>query len=617
MKIDYLIISNVLSFAYYEDILQALCISFDEGINIVIGENGAGKSTALEVLNFILKRVMYRQYNFNHDLFDRRASLPLVERRQILRLSDNSALSEFRLNPNWATENLPQRIRLRLKLDAVDLHNLDYLTAISDKLRPMFAGYTESGELMADEFSNNYTFDIELFHEKNNFVSSLSEGNQDFGYRYLTDYNCFRELIHVYNTINSDNPIGQISESFTLISGYRNYSSFNSSVSLKEQHAALQIYNIKNQEYVRSMNAADQREPSIFNVVRLRVAEIHFELISTNLSENECERKANELPFIRAINEKLRIVNLRCVIKLIDKRTWQYKFDFFDFKRNRFVADVNSLSAGQKAIIHLVFEAYGRDELQGGVTIIDEPEIHLHYQFQHEYLQVIRILKEQNKGQYILVTHSEALIDSTTISQVRRFALNAHGHTEIRSPVLSIDQRGLIKILDNTRSIYAFFSKKVILVEGDSDRYFYRSVILEMYPELDREVAVLFMGGRGGYDNWSALFRDFGLSVYFIGDLDVLAKRFYPAEKGTKLADQTSVRAFKIRNPDWKENIDIAKSQNIYILQNGDLEYYLRISKGLDRVIEFCNSSLSTYLSDDANACSIEIREFIAEILKK
>src|SRR5690606_9608778 len=113
---------------------------------------------------------------------------------------------------------------------------------------------------------------------------------------------------------------------------------------------------------------------------------------------------------------------------------------------------------------------YGRGDLRGGVVIIDEPEIHLHYQFQHEYLQVLRELNKMQNCQYILVTHSESLINSSTINSVRRFALDADGRTAVFSPKLSNNEKSLIKILDNSRSTYAFFAKKVVLVEGDTDR---------------------------------------------------------------------------------------------------------------------------------------------------
>jgi predicted ATP-dependent endonuclease of OLD family len=277
---------------------------------------------------------------------------------------------------------------------------------------------------------------------------------------------------------------------------------------------------------------------------------------------------------------------------------------------------VNSLSAGQKAIIHLVFEAYGRGDLKGGLVIIDEPEIHLHYQFQNEYLQVVRELNMEQGCQYILVTHSEALINSSTINQVRRFSINNNGHTEIRSPALSTDQKMLIKILDNTRATYAFFAKNVLLVEGDTDRYVFKSIIQEKYPECDQTIAVLDIGGKGNFVEWGNLFQAFGLTVYRLGDFDCAIEQFYPSEKGAPLRNQTDIAAFKSRNPDWETKINAEYANNTFILKNGGLEQYLGIAKGLNDVISFCNTKLIAFLADETNCHSIEMRDIMRLICR-
>ncbi len=374
---------------------------------------------------------------------------------------------------------------------------------------------------------------------------------------------------------------------------------------------------IKTRDFSKSLNANDQGEPSIFGLVRLRVAEKHFSLISGKMTDAECEQQANELPFIISINKKLKLINLECKIRLIELRTWQYAFEFLDLRRSKKLNDINSLSAGQKAIIHLVFESYGRGDLKGGVVIIDEPEIHLHYQFQNEYLQVIRELNKEQSCQYILVTHSEALINSSTINQVKRFSLTADGYTAIKAPTLTTEQRILIKILDNTRSTYAFFAKKVLLVEGDTDRYFFKSIIQEKYPEFEQEIAVLETNGKGNHQEWSALFTSFGLLVYGINDLDFAIDCFYPADKGQSVKAAAEVTAFKARNTDWEARIDSEYANKMYILKNGDLEHYIGIAKGskeLTGVIDFCNNTLTTYLADDANPESLEIREIVRQV---
>lgn len=614
MRIEYLQISNVLSFKYSIDIDNTEKISFDHGLNIIIGENGAGKSTVLEVINFLFRRVLYRQFNFNSDAFEKRNSIHVNDRRQVLTPANQNDFGGFRLDPNWDSETSQQRIRIAVRLDEIDRDNIQNIKSnlsLLTKTISSFSPHSASDSAFEGEL---YIIDVILSRANGTFSVQNPFGGVDFGFTYLTEYNFFKEAILIHNTINPDNIIAPLFESFTLISSYRNYHSFQPSISLGNAPASQQIYQIRSQDYNRSLNTSDNGEPSVFGLVRLQVAQRHFNLVSGPKSESEAEKEANELPFISSINQRLRIVNLRCEIKLVDLRTWQYSFHFYDIRRNRSIGDINSLSAGQKAILHLVLEAYGRGDLKGGVVIIDEPEIHLHYQFQHEYLKVLGELNRSQSCQYILVTHSESLINSGTISSVRRFALDASGHTAIFSPNLPNDQKSLIKILDNSRSTYAFFSKKVILVEGETDRYFIRALIQDLYRSFDQEIAVLHISGKGEFVKWRNLFTSFGLRVFAIADFDYIVNLYYPTEKGVSLKTPQAIMDFKQRNPDWETHIDDETTRGNFILKEGDLEAYLGIGKDLSEVIAFCRNNLSTFLADNSSSKSLEVRSILERI---
>jgi predicted ATPase len=614
MKIIFLQLSNILSFKYYDDVGNAEKLTFDDGLNIIIGENGSGKSTALEVINFLFRRVLYKQYNINQDLYGQRNSIDANQRKQVLLPVSHNSYNGFRLDANWNTENQPQKIRIAVKLDEIDKRNIRFLQDHRDALTLLTGRYATRTSSAVATYGDTYTFDITMNRDGRIFSVQPLDCAQDFGYEYLTEYNFFKEAIALYNLENPDSAIENLYESFTLISGYRNYHAFNASISLRDSPPAAQIQQIRNADYSKSLNANDNAEPAIFALVRLRVAAEHFGLIPRNMTEPECEVAANALPFILDINKRLRIVNLKCKIKLVDLRTWQYSFEFLDLRRNKTIADINSLSAGQKAITHLVFEAYGRGDLKGGLVVIDEPEIHLHYQFQHEYLHVIRELNKHQSCQYVLVTHSEALINSETISSVRRFTLNVDGYTEIRFPSLTVEQKLLIRILDNTRSTYAFFAKKVVLVEGDSDRYFFKAVMQALYQELDQEIAILHVGGKGEFAAWANLFESFGLVAHRIADLDYAYDLFYPAELRVKLKTPSAVATFKLAHTDCESRIAGEYTSRIYILKDGDLEHYLGIRKDLAEVIIFCRGQLSAYLLDNGNSRSREVREIIRQI---
>jgi len=618
MKIKELQISNVLSFKYYENISDATKIIFEENLNIFIGENGAGKSTALEVVNFIFKRVLFTQFNVNQDLYTRKNTLTEADRKQILAPANNTSYRGFRLDPNWNTESSPQKIKLTIQLDDIDKENINNLVTYKEKINPLTSSYTNHKVTLTNQSTQNeYSIEITLNNNNDKTFSSIITPNNDNGYLYLVNYNFYKELITFYNFENPQNLIPPLFESFTLIGSYRNYHSFNPAVSVATSSAEQQIQQIKGQEYSKSLNSNDQSEPTIFNLVRLRVAGKHYELYGETSDRTGSEQQANNQPFLIKINKRLKLVNLEVKIQFTNKQTWAYSFYFYDLKRNKPLTDINSLSAGQKAIIHLVFEAYGRGDVKGGLVIIDEPEIHLHYQFQNEYLQVINEINEEQQCQYILVTHSESLINSLTIHKVKRFALNTDNNTVIKSPRLSTNEKTLVKILDNSRSTYAFFAKKVILVEGEHDRYFFKAAIQELKPSLTQEIAVLDIIGKGQYDKWKDFFIAFGLSVYYICDLDAAFGLCYPDEHPIKINTPELAEVFKYNHTNLKTDIEQKYNENIYILKEGDLEFYLGIhNKGLVETINFCNNNLKDYFRDTTNQKSNEIRFIIEEITK-
>ena len=616
MKIKELKISNILSFKHYDDIANATKITFDSNLNIFIGENGAGKSTALEVINFIFKRVLFTQFNINQDLYSRKSTLNLSDKKQILTSANTLSYSGFRLEPNWNTEDKPQKIQFIIELDAIDKANIEHLVNNISKLNTLISSYTNHSVALNNATETIYTIDITLNRNENNFSVNISPSNSDPGYLYLVNYNYYKELINLYNFENPQDQINSLYESFTLIGGYRNYHSFNPSVSLQGSSATQQMQQIRTQEYSRSLNASEQSEPAIFNMVRLRIAGRHEQIYGNTHLGSDAEKEANSEDFLSKINKKLQLVNLEVKIKFTDKQKWGYSFQFFDIQRQKPLMDINSLSAGQKAIIHLVFEAYGRGDLNGGVVIIDEPEIHLHYQFQNEYLRIIEDINKEQNCQYVLVTHSESLINSITIHKVKRFALDKENYTEIKDPILTGDQRLLVKILDNTRATYAFFAKKVILVEGDTDRYFFKSMLQEFNPEMDQQIAFLDISGKAKYEEWKNFFEAFGLAVYFIGDLDSSFGFIYQTETAYKLNTPEIVAGFKCTHPDLESEIEKKYSDKVFILKNGDLEDYLGIhNKGLPETIKFCNKNLADFLKDDANDKSKELRFIISQAI--
>jgi len=610
MKIKSLQISNVLIFKHVDDIANAEKISFDPNFNILIGQNGAGKSTVLEVINFIFRRVLFVPYNRNRDLYFQRTTINSDQKRQILAKIDNfQYYRDFRLDRNYDFEDQTQKIRVIVEIDDIDRANINLLQTNRAGLSSVIGIYSAEQMFADGTYQNEYQIDITLDSTNKTYTVEVQ---QDTGYTYLTAYNLYKEIIEIYNEENPERPIANLAESFALIGGYRNYNSYSTHVSLSGgNNASKQIQIIRTSEYSKSTNASENGEPSIFGLVRLKMAERCFDLIATKKDLKECETAANELDFIKRINEKLKIVNIKIEVKLLDYSSWNFAFSFVDTKRGKTISDISSLSAGQKAITHLVLEAYGRGDLKGGLVIIDEPEIHLHYQFQSEYLRVIEKLNSEQGCQYILVTHSESLITSETINSVIRLSLDELGYTKINQPQISTNQKWLVKILDNKRSTHAFFGSKVLLVEGDSDRYFFRAVLGEMEEKLKKgivqDVTVLDINDKKKDSEWRTLFETFGLKTFFITDLDY-AWKFYPTETATKINNPALVAQFLTAHADVITKIETEYSKGTFVLKEGDLEIYLGIQKDLSEVIDLCQINLKSYLNNPTDTKIQELK---------
>ena len=606
MRITELALSNVLSFRHVHNHDDATSVMFDPSLNIIIGENGAGKSTALEAVNFLFKKVLFREVKYDQSNFGHSESR---YRKSTLSLANSAETFKdyYRLDPNWNSPDDGQTIRINIALDEVDASNINLIVTHKDKLEAVAAEYSSirlpDFDGVAVDIENVFGVSASLDYRANSF--SVNHNMPQELFFYLENYELLNELIKLHNRQHQTDLIPSLTDSFTLLSAFRNYHSFNSSISLANQGPDDQLRQLRKSEYRGGLNNSDGGEPGIFAIVRLRVAREHYRLIGTNKNEAECEAEVNGLAFLEEINVKLSLLNLRCQVKLKERRTWEYSFEFFDTKHNRALGDINVLSAGQKSIIHLIFEAYGRDELKGGVIVIDEPEIHLHYQFQNEYLRILKAINQEKTVQYILITHSDSLISSDSIRYVKRFSLNESRFTVVNNFSYTDNHAECVKFLDNTQSARVLFSKKVVLVEGQDDRYFFRDMLDKLHPELRQDIYIFDIGGKDSYLKWRGFFESLGIDTYAIFDLDAARANFYSERGGYSLDPNKTpdgIERFYVDHTDLEQKITEAYERNLFILRRGAIEQYTgQTSKGLAGIIKFCEGSMNSFIGDESD----------------
>ena len=621
MKVNYLQLSNILSFKYEEDINNAFKIEFDPYLSIIIGGNGSGKSTALEAMNFVFTRVLFKYC----EVRDYNSLLPGEARRSSLVIDDRSShISGLRLQPNWNSESKPQRIRISFTLDDIDNANMSHIANNYTHIKNIFEEYSYIKfpiDFRPINGDIKIVIDIIFNYEKSTYDVKYTDSTPDSVQFYLEYYQAINEAIAIHNNKHADR-VKPLGSTFSMLSAFRNYNTFSLQTSLQSNPVS-QLREIRRDSSYRSNHDQSGSEPAIFNIVKLKLGEEYLNFLKGKKDIDEAKDAVNSLKMVNDINDKLELLNLQFNIELTDLRTWSYEFRFRDTKNNRDLGDINSLSAGQKSIMHLIFEAYGRDDVNGGLIIIDEPEIHLHYQFQFEYLKILEKLAEEQRIQYVIVTHSEGFISNKTIEHVKRFSLDEGRNSVVCAPDIREDQKKLIEILNNTWAARVLFLDRVLLVEGQDDEYFFRAAIKKLQPDLSRNITVYGVRGKDSISSFKSFFESFGLKVYVIKDLDATGRDFYNStvsfkyDKRTKQAglDKRKIDKYRNEHPDLDQQIESKYSSDEFYLKKGAIEQYTGKEKGIDHVIDFCENEMDNFLnSDDEKAKEIcKIIEIISK----
>lgn len=183
---------------------------------------------------------------------------------------------------------------------------------------------------------------------------------------------------------------------------------------------------------------------------------------------------------------------------------------------------------GLKEIITLLTFIYD-DEFN--CLILDEPELHLHPQFQTLFLQEIRKIAgdpeiDSQKKCFFLITHSPYYIDIRTINDLKNCIIFQPDKLPTYVDYLeNEDERRIRRLLPrlNTHHKQFFFAPHPIFVEGYTDQQLF-SQIQEMNKKSlgSSETCIIDVGGKDELDVFFRLCNNLEIDARFITDLDTI-----------------------------------------------------------------------------------------------
>lgn len=644
MKVLSIKISNILSFKYakMEDCTE---YKFDEDLNVLIGANGAGKSNFLEILNQVFKKgiVSTCDLNFNNlKNFDGDSGTYSLKNTII------SQPKSHTLEKNYSSDSNDQEIKLKIKLNKNDFENMFFVLDNIEQINLFLEKYTNQPTRFHTTVTKEKIKSISeiIFSLKSDSVTkkftcttNLTEIDGQFIQDYFLLSQFIQNLITVSNSRESTN-WKSLKNTFALIGSYRNYNSISSVFDLNTPKLE-RLRGINDRIVLDETRVSKNEEPIIFEYIKnklsVRLHEIETELTEGKLPNPKHQRAfdfmKNEKEF-KNFNELLRTY-LEITLEITkEPETLKYNFNFKD--KNEKDVILGNLSAGEKGIIHFIFSIYGYD-LESGLMVIDEPEIHLHPQIQEKYLDIIWNTIKELKLQFIIATHSPIFVNAKTIEHVYRFYKNPSNFTQIKTcSTISSDMKSRIQMLTYTNSAVVFFSDHVILTEGYRD-YIYFKKYLDSYSIRHQKdiskISLLEMHSSGEYEKWAELLQEFNIITSYIGDADNLkisnisSKSDIWMQISPKKMLQNQILTLKQSNgsiyDDMIKEIKSLTERDIFLLTEGSFEDYFlaltSIPKTTENVTKFSTSEKfdTWYDSNYFKKYAIEFESIIRQILNQ
>lgn len=141
--------------------------------------------------------------------------------------------------------------------------------------------------------------------------------------------------------------------------------------------------------------------------------------------------------------------------------------------------DLNKKGDGTKRRITMaLLECRNSEQAVNGlntVYLLDEPDTHLHVRAQMDLLHILSGFAKSN-NQVIIATHSPFIINSVRPRQVRLICLDTTGSSFVRGLRKGDESTEMVLRELGIENTYLFFARKVILVEGETDKVFLETV---------------------------------------------------------------------------------------------------------------------------------------------
>ena len=634
MKIREVKISNLMSFSYVEDIDNMEWMDFEKSenvldMNILIGANGSGKSNFIEIINQFCRNLIF-DYTFDPSILN---EWKKSEYKNAIKFVPKIT---YKLSKHTKYQDKPSKVEVVLELFDNDFENIGFVCKNAKKINSIIDKYSELTYRFPHFSINHIKNEIKEIRLKAEFDEKKQEFIIDKSALTPMEFFCLvcvqeRELLYICINIfnkwerkNSENLRSPLYNTFTILSSQRD---------LVEWKYLNEIQDFDNYIFKKSEESNINLDWyfkclwKIWNIIKytqddFEKNEIWWKIKSDKNKEVEksWNDKLCESVFWKELTRLVEKFIHRTLT--IDYIQWWINLQLKNYDWEPCYFD--DLWAWQQSLLLIIFALLWND-LKDWFMIIDEPELHIHPQLQKELALLFNSISDNQWTQFFLSTYSALFINEENITNVYRFS-KKDGGTKVFTPYIKIvsDDANLVHLLRFENLSKIFFVNKIIMVEWDSDLYFFSHYLkwLQWQPWwefITWTYEIVNINWKWSYKSWHRFLNKFWIENYFIWDWDNTVDYgfFTPKELGKyyQLANK------HIKNDKWVrwdyynrlvftikkfypqkyrriiEWIEDLYKDCVYILKLWAIESYPCLErKWLQYMINFCNFDFKNWL---------------------
>ncbi|GGH07783.1 hypothetical protein GCM10007036_02870 [Alsobacter metallidurans] len=525
MKLRHFALQNVRSFAERAE------LNFDGDISIIVGPNGGGKTNLLDALTSVLRKYflvswVYRevqQNNVNH-----------------IQFYQNDQVFNTHSDKYSGHESLPQEFAITFEVGSIDIRNMREM----EQTKADISAHALSEKYLGLENVAHTVFFTDAISAGTLIAFTVNDQQVSRSDQLAAVFLNYMQYFELFRLMREDMKLGDMTTPILSLPVNRASGEFQSSVTLAA---------FNDVDYKRQVDAANSKiNGSLVALALGRIADRFQTLLYQD--DGQARKKFRSDPQMVALSSILKDIGYTW-----DLVSTNIRNNTYDIKLTKQGSSflVGSASSGEKELFTYLFGIYALN-VRDALIVVDEPELHLHPRWQTILLGVFERLAKETGNQFILATHSSTFISPASISYVSRVFSRDQRSSIVRLQDADLpDKKHLFGIVNSQSNERIFFTQRVILVEGLSDRLFFEKLFSELYPERTSNYEIVSVGGKSFFVSYAQILKSCKIDFYIIADLDYVTDIGTPSVRQLFSVNHSAIRRDIIENPSSVDGANI------------------------------------------------------------